>query len=371
MISPFYYHDIFLIFVTLLTIGVSISLSGYSGQFESLQRYRKSLWMFLVCVLLVFFIGLRPRHAFFVDSSTYEDIYNLIVPYGDFDWTEGDVLFNLLMVLAQPVMSWRMFALLIAAVYFMSHWVACKRFVPENADIMMLFCLGSFSFYGYATNGLRNGMACALVLLALTYLIKDKPKMVGFLVVSILAIGNHKSTLLPCACALLAYYYRNPKTMFYVWLIAIPLGLLAGGTFESLFSSLLEDDRFDQYVSLEKKQEYAYLFSHTGFRWDFLLYSFMPILLGWYVIFRRKIIDRKYVFLLATYIYANAFWILVINSSNSNRFAYLSWFLYPVVLCYPLLKLPVFRVNHVQKTRMIMLTHLAFTLFMHFLYIFI
>lgn len=38
------------------------------------------------------------------------------------------------------------------------------------------------------------------------------------------------------------------------------------------------------------------------------------------------------------YCVANAFWVLVINAAFSNRFAYLSWFLMPIVIMYPLFK---------------------------------
>ena len=38
------------------------------------------------------------------------------------------------------------------------------------------------------------------------------------------------------------------------------------------------------------------------------------------------------------YLTANAFWILVIRSSFSNRFAYLSWFLMAIIIFYPFFK---------------------------------
>lgn len=94
----------------------------------------------------------------------------------------------------------------------------------------------------------------------------------------------------------------------------------------------------------------------------FLLYSSMPILLGFYILQKRKITDRIYVILLNTYILANAFWIIVINASFSNRFAYLSWFLYPIVLVYPLLKLSIWK-DQSRKTALILMFHCSFTYF--------
>ncbi len=367
MISPFLYQPIYLIFVLLITLLLFFSLNAKENQHSLLQSRRNTGWMLLLSLLLVVFIGTRPNHWVFVDSLTYANIYNDVIPtMGGEMAMNGDALFELLMVLANPIMSWMVFATLIAVVYVMGHWLVSKRLSPKNADVMMLFCISAFSFWGYATNGLRNGFACVLVLVALTYLVQEKPKVLQFLLISFVAVGCHKSVVLPVACALLAYYYRNPKVMFYVWFFSIPLSFIAGSSVEGLLLSIGGDDRFEQYFSEASKNEYSYLFSHTGFRWDFLLYSFIPILLGWYVIFKRRIIDWKYNLLLATYIYSNSFWVMIIRASSSNRFAYLSWFIYPIVLSYPLLKLQVFKNNHTRNAAIILILHTLFTFVMCF-----
>ena len=46
-------------------------------------------------------------------------------------------------------------------------------------------------------------------------------------------------------------------------------------------------------------------------------------------------LDPFYARLVNTYLLANALWVLVIQTSFSNRFAYLSWFMMPWVLLYP------------------------------------
>ena len=152
--------------------------------------------------------------------------------------------------------------------------------------------------------------------------------------------------------------------MFYFWLLSIPISLVAGPQIGAFFGGLGFDDRMASYTSQDNMEEFAELFSHTGFRWDFLLYSSMPVLLGWYTIFKRGISDSFYYSLLSTYVYSNAFWILVIYSVSSNRFAYLSWFLYPIVLAYPLLKFPVFKQSHSRKTAAIFILQLLFTVVM-------
>src|SRR5690606_344375 len=99
-----------------------------------------------------------------------------------------------------------------------------------------------------------------------------------------------------------------------------------------VFSS---DNRATNYLS---GQVDTSLFASTGFRWDFLLYSAVPVFTGWYYIYKKKYYDRHYNLLYATYLIANSFWILVIKANYSNRFAYLSWFMMGLVIVYPLLK---------------------------------
>ncbi len=46
---------------------------------------------------------------------------------------------------------------------------------------------------------------------------------------------------------------------------------------------------------------------------------------------------------------------MVINSLNSNRFAYLSWFMYPIVIAYPLLKLEIWPDQNKKVVQILML----------------
>ena len=67
-----------------------------------------------------------------------------------------------------------------------------------------------------------------------------------------------------------------------------------------------------------------------------------------------------------TYILANSFWIMVIRASYSNRFAYLSWFLYPLVFAYPLSRMNIWEKQE-RKTAFILLAYTGFTLIMFLL----
>ena len=344
------------------SLGTAYSVSNKTAAICYTKK-SNDIGIFVLCLFLALFIGLRPEHAVFGDTWVYKIEYNT----PDSDTFDSDWLYAVLEKLSYRVFSWEVFCVFIALVYVFFMFFACKRLNTSSTTLLMIFCLGGNFFWGVAVNGLRKGMACSVLVLAITYLIGNKPKWPVFILLSIIATGLHKSVLLPFACALFVFFYRKPKVMFYFWFFSIIISLVAGSTMETLLSGLLADDRMDSYLSMETKSEYADMFSSTGFRWDFLLYSFMPIFLGWYVIFKRKIIDWNYYILLGTYIYANSFWVMVIRATNSNRFAYLSWFIYPIVLAYPLLKHPVFKENHNFKTSLVLVAHFSFTFVMYLL----
>ena len=224
---------------------------------------------------------------------------------------------------------------------------------------LMLFCIGAFSFYTYAVNGVRNGIACSFAIIALSCLCKGEKIWSAFF--SIIAIGCHKSAALPVAAMLFTYFVRGPKCMFFSWLCAIAISIAVGDYVDNMLSLMNYDERLAN--NLQDDIVDGVIMEHR-FRWDFLIYSSMPILLGWYTVFKRKLFNKTYLLILGTYMYSNAFWVLAIRAVFSNRIAYLSWFLYPIVLAYPLLNFPVFKKRHSYKTSLILLGHFVFTFFM-------
>ena len=161
-----------------------------------------------------------------------------------------------------------------------------------------------------------------------------------------------------------SFCIKSFKVAYTFWVLSILISLVAGSAVTSLFAGLGFDDRVS-YLQADASGE---VFSHTGFRWDFLLYSMMPIVLGYYIVMRRGIRNATYEFLLNTYTLSNAFWVMVVRANYSNRFAYLSWFMYPMVLAYPLLKVNVWDKRQGEALSLIMFMHAAFTWFMSTIY---
>ena len=112
-----------------------------------------------------------------------------------------------------------------------------------------------------------------------------------------------------------------------------------------------------------------------GFRIDFLLYSAAPIFLGYKIIIKDRLsVSKMYKTIFNMYLCTNAVWCLCMYASYCNRIAYLSWFMYPIVLIYPLLKEDLSGCSLLKGRRQyklfskVMGYHLGFTLFMELVF---
>ena len=358
-LAPYYYFVYWLIVLvlTLIRFNVMNRMSGYAVV-GCKYNYKH---IFALSILFVFFYGLRPLTVEFGDTVNYVKGYVLMRDFGvlNVQGTEGlgsDWLFYGLMYICAQLMDVHFFFLICMTLYIVMMYKGCKIIDYAHGAVLILFCYGTFEFYPFAVNGVRNGVACSLAIMAVAYLCKKKMPMA--IVLSFIAVGIHKSAALPVCCMFFTYFVWKPKYMFITWLLAIFISLTIGGYIDNF----LEMINFDQRLANNLREDDAdgIVMEHR-FRWDFLLYSFMPILLGWYTIFKRRLYNRTYLILLGTYIYANAFWVLAIRAMFSNRIAYLSWFLYPIVLAYPLLNFPVFIKQHSKKMAWILLANFGFT----------
>lgn len=362
--DPSLYYPVYIYSLLFLTIGYTVSISKYGTSL--IQRNTNQPLVLIYIFLFVLLVGLRPiSGSYFGDTSNYARSYDLFVNgIVSYNPESKEWFFEWLMFHCSKLMDIHGFLLLVEVLYVLPVLWACRKLAPNHALLMFLACMGAFSFFSYGTNGIRNGMACSLIIAALACVQGSlKQKIIGG-ILAFLAFNIHHSTALPIVCVLATFFIKDTRVIIGWWIASIFLSLVAGGPIESFFTNLGFDDRLSGYATNDSDNA---MFSSTGFRWDFLLYSAMPIWLGYYVVIKRKIWDQRYLLLLHTYILCNSFWVMMIRASYSNRFAYLSWFLYALVLIYPCLKLPIWK-DQGKKTALIIMGHFGFTFFMYLLY---
>lgn len=328
---------------------------------EVLDLRAKQFGNFMGYTLLIFvlsYIGTRPVHNVFGDMATYAAFYKKIKA-GESVGIKGDYVFNYFMTLCTKFMNVRTFFFLCSLIYILPCYLFSKKYGGSYWYFVFFIFVGSYMFWPFATNGIRNGLGTALFICAL-YFYQRKVLMYALMALS---FGMHSSLIIPIAAFLVSGVYKNPKVYLYIWLLAIPLSLIGGGFWESFFGNLGfgGDSRAEDYLTIEDSKKDA--FAYTGFRWDFLFYSSFAVFAGWYFIFKKKINDKFYIHLYGMYMIGNAFWVLIIRANYSNRFAYLSWFLMAPVIAYPLLRYKMFN-NQYRVLGLVIAIYYLFTYFM-------
>ena len=357
---------------------------------DNLLQKKSPMGATVFCIIWILFLGLRPAHWTFGDTAVYAHTYMGTSPeFGEIDFHK-EWLFALFRTWCRAMgFSVTTFFLLIEMGYVGFMLIAFKKLLWEDTWFAVLFFFSAYSFYVYGVNGLRNGLACSICLAAFAIIIKDKNYFLGG-VLLFAAFSIHKSTLLPTAALMAALFViKKPKLALFFWLASIPVSLVAGGPISNFFMSLGFDDRAEAYLSGDN-MKYGN-FSSTGFRWDFLLYSAMPVWLIWEA--QKKIEKRRaemggfcyeeeesgvygagiladaqsmkvFNVLSTVYLLANSFWVMVAKASFSNRFAYLSWFMYPLIIAYAVVRLHLWE-DQDKKAGWILIGHAAFTMFMY------
>lgn len=289
----------------------------------------------------------------------YVEYYDM-VQWEGFDFETDNLLFdNLLAYMSNSGIDVTFFFLLIAVIYFGCMLIACRKFFPNNTLLAFLVCLAAFSTFSFATNGIKAGAAASIFLVALAY----RDKLLVAIPLALVSWGFHHSMQLPVAAYVLALLFKKTSWYFAFWMVCLVLSLLHVTYFQTVFAGWTDEQGAGYLNSID-----AAFVKHKGFRYDFVFYSIFPMLMGYYAVFKYKFKDKLYEVLLRTYIMTNAIWLLCMYAPFTNRIAYLSWFMYPILLIYPCMKEEGGNRVLVSKRNMVVGLHLSFTLFMTFIY---
>ena len=346
-----YYQYIYLSVVVILTI---IAFSRYSQiTLQNLNRVKTkdTILSFCIAVLIILFIGFRPLHAIFYDMVVYEANYNSLL-LSDFFFereTDNIIFDNWLSLMASQGIPFRTVMIIFSIVYFGAIWFSCKRLFPRDSLLAFVVYLAAFSTFSYATNGVKAGMAASLFCVALAYY---DHKLISILL-ALLTYGMHHSMKLVIVAYFIILFIKNPKYYFMVWGFSFLMAALHITWFQHFFAGFT-DEHGAGYLLSERD---------SGFRIDFIVYSAVPVIIGYYMIYKQKLQSNMYNVILSLYLLTNSVWMLCMYSNFTNRISYLSWFLYPIVLLYPFVNI-YWSNRQYTYLKYVVWGHLGFTLFM-------
>ena len=365
MIPAKSYYTIYLILVTIITLITYFKYDKRNGNITSPLNKRKKDGTFILAILMVLFIGFRPESYVFVDMMNYINYYHALYEGNIFIFdkeAENLIFDNYLAWVGSKYLGTSFFFVSIAAIYFICTYIACRRMFPRDTLAAYLVFLAAFSTFSYGTNGIKAGAAAAIFLMALSY--RDNLKICVPLI--LVSWGFHHSMVMPIVAFIMTLIYKNSKVYFAAWCLCLLIAVFHITFFQQLFADILSDSGNSgaNYLN-EQNADWG---GRTGFRIDFVIYSTMPILVGYWSVYKKKMqLSKLYMCLLNLYMTLNGTWLLCMYANFTNRIAYLSWFLYPVVLIYPYLN-ENWGPSRYKTFSRVMLAHLGFTLFMKFIY---
>lgn len=282
----------------------------------------------LLCVFVLIIIGFYPIELG-SDKSIYLKYFNhynesTLFEFKDVGWYYYIIFCRAIFYNAT------FFFFITSLLYFLGYFVFIKKLVNNNHLFFFLLTIfGSLGYLGYGVNTIRAGLALSFLLIA----ISNSKINLFFIFFSIISISIHKSMMIPLAGFILTFFLPKNKIFIYIWFTFLVISIVKVDVISNFISDLFvdTDSRVGEYLNAENTKFYK-----TGFRYDFLFYSLISIVCGYYYIYKLKFTNTLYNRLFNVYLFANAFWLLLIRIPFNDRFAYLSWFLQPFLILYPL-----------------------------------
>lgn len=348
------YSQLILYFQIFVMISIVVALLGTNSKDRNfgISKVLPIFSVLLCCLAVVVIVSLPVEISF--DKSVYQGQFVGNIDINNFK----DIFWVAYVLFCRAIFSPEnpdLFFILTAILYCLGYLVFFRRTSNKDYSFYALaFSMLCMGFFAYGNNTSRAGLAISILLLALSL----KKINIAYIFLSIISILIHKSLLIPIILYVLCCFVTNTKYYFRFWLFMLVISALNVDISGVFLPVVNFDERVSGYIDGVNNAASMALYPNAGFRLDFITYSLIPIVAGWYYISRLKYADEFYKRIYNTYILANAVWLAVIRIPFSDRFAYLSWFLIPIIMIYPLIDK-----NKVVENRQRLLFLIVFTFF--------
>lgn len=335
MIPDQYYRITFFISITIIVILGVVPSFRYK-KLSSFPDMNLVIGTILLLVIPILFMGLRNPYGswkYFGDTSNYTRTFLKL--QNDPLWKPNkDLGFYVYMKLISNFFSIQSFLFISILIYILPVYFAFLKWFKKYAYFALITFVSSMSFWAYGANGIRNGLATSIFILALAFF--ERKWLMIFLIM--ISISFHASMLLPTIALIIVHFYKNTNLLLKIWAISIPISFLIGRKLESSLKLVLTSSVgvFDHRANYGGPPVYFYL-EPSKFRLDFIFYSGLVIFLGYYFIYKLNFKDKFYLKIFNLYLIANTIWLYFIYFPFTNRIAYLSWFLIPILAIYPII----------------------------------
>lgn len=327
----------------------------------NVQQYSKSTIDFyskVLLLLVISFIGLRDPFAssiYLGDTGTYTRIFGEFKNNADYIISK-DGGFYLLMKFCSMFLNVRIFYVICAILYITPLFIVYKKKFKRTYLFLFILTIVSFSFWSYGINTMRSGLAGTFFISSFFFSRNKK------IMLMTLSFFIHSSIILAVVAYLITLFNKKTKDYLIFWMLSLVFSFVLGDRSIAIFQFLgvNEDKTLASLSSADVLEAY-----NSGFQFTFIIYSFIPLCFGYYYLIHKKYTDQFYRHIFNIYVLMNAVWLWLIYVPFTDRFAYLSWMLIPLVIGYPLCAAILLK-NQIRKYIYIILTVLFVTLLLNF-----
>ena len=184
---------------------------NYSGS-DNCDKLLKKNSMYPALILTLFlmaYMGLRPVSHVFGDTVNYAWGYKLANGSAFFkiDFDKEWLWDFIMLTCKQSGFTVNMWFFIIEIGYLGFVFLGLRKLLHENPWMAMLFFLSAFSTFTFGVNGIRNGLACSMVIFAFAIAAnKGVGQLIQAGIVLVLAFGIYRSTALPIIAFFVASY---------------------------------------------------------------------------------------------------------------------------------------------------------------------
>ena len=185
------YNPLFFSFFCLWGLFVGLQYYNSKGTLQT-QRQESALVGWGVALMVAIWLGMRPNSGYFGDTTNYVRAFRAFQP-ADFvidfknEWL-WDSLYYITKTLGFDI---HFLFTVVSLLYMATAYAAIRTLIPQKPIITLILLCGSLMFYTFGVNGLRNGLACHVTLLAFILYFKEQRILAA--VVAFLAYGIHHS----------------------------------------------------------------------------------------------------------------------------------------------------------------------------------
>ncbi|WP_156305379.1 EpsG family protein [Sphingobacterium endophyticum] len=318
--------ELYLTILVALMLMFVVGFNVYVNKFKRCQFIKYTLTYTLAFFIALMF-GFRDVEVG-VDTKTYKYLYEYVFsPMSNFEFRKDILWDSINFLFSRFTDDITYLFVLVSFGYLFLPLFGVQKVLKENVIYFFLFFLISPNFFLYGANGIRNGLAASLFIFSFKYFKNYKQ----FLLLIISAL-IHASMIIPATFLLLSKYIKNIKIVYFVWVVLLILSALGVDFLRMVPLGL---DRLGNYVEGSNELETSKIFNVPV---NFLVYSISPIVISFYFIVIKKVYDEFFYSISITYLLSSCIYIAAFHANFAVRFAYLSEFLMPLVIIYPLFR---------------------------------